>query len=406
MAPGSFLRSLLRGCFSSGDNSDAEKQTKYPHLRGGEYFSHERCSTRRIQKFPGANKARRGSGSDHKSWPTTRLHDQGHGQGQGQGSRQNNHASGGQKHDLHPVAVTATSHTPKRRPVRPNHEKPLPVVPRKSPPQQEQQQLEQQKALLPLHDQNHNVQQHSTDNVVTYSYTQTRERETKTESDETHVRVLTQQPTESIRTFISHDRSMNREAVSEVIDMIALRFSHIPYAVSGLAAMVYYGYDARPYKVSIVCPEHTRENQKCWAKAQGMIPIPRRSDIWGMATADGIVHQIRVRFPYDFEDMHALKIGSSAVSMLSLAGLADELARTYVNELKHSDHARQDNLAREMVWILQRIIQVRMPEHRLTPERIPRLTKETFWLPFSLAYPETVPLFAKAGWRIPSDGWI
>jgi hypothetical protein len=199
---------------------------------------------------------------------------------------------------------------------------------------------------------------------------------------------------------------MNREAVSEVIDMIALRFSHIPYAVSGLAAMVYYGYDARPYKVSIICPEHTRENQKCWAKAQGMIPIPRRSDIWGLATADGIVHQIRVRFPYDFEDMHALKIGSSAVSMLSLAGLADELARTYVNELKHSDHARQDNLAREMVWILQRIIQVRMPEHMLTPERIPRLTKETFWLPFSLAYPETVPLFAKAGWRIPSDGWI
>lgn len=292
--------------------------------------------------------------------------------------------------------------------MRPNHEKPLPVVPRKSPPQQQQQQLEQQKALLPLHDQNHNVQQHSTDNVVTHSYTQTRERETETESesDETHVRVLTQQPTESIRTFISHDRSMNREAVSEVIDMIALRFSHIPYAVSGLAAMVYYGYDARPYKVSIICPEHTRENQKCWAKAQGMIPIPRRSDIWGMATADGIVHQIRVRFPYDFEDMHALKIGSSAVSMLSLAGLADELARTYVNELKHSDHARQDNLAREMIWILQRIIQVRMPEHMLTPERIPRLTKETFWLPFSLAYPETVPLFAKAGWRIPSDGWI
>ncbi|KAM0487544.1 hypothetical protein ACHAP7_002062 [Fusarium lateritium] len=294
------------------------------------------------------------------------------------------------------ITLTATSHTPKRRP---NHEKPLPVVPRKSPPQQ------QQLPLLPLHthSQNHNVQRHF--NVTpSYTHTHTRERdtETETEPDEIHLHVLTQQPTESI----SYDRSMNREAVSEVIDMIALRFSHIPYAVSGLAAMVYYGYDARPYKVSIICPEHTRENQKCWAKAQGMIPIPRRPDLWGLATADGIVHQIRVRFPYDFEDMHALKIGSSAVSMLSLAGLADELARTYVNELKHSDHARQDNLAREMVWILQRIIQVKMPEHRLRPERIPRLTKETFWLPFSLAYPETVPLFAKAGWRIPSEGWI
>ncbi|KAF9776699.1 hypothetical protein IL306_005092 [Fusarium sp. DS 682] len=207
------------------------------------------------------------------------------------------------------------------------------------------------------------------------------------------------------------DRSMNREAVSEVIDMIALRFSHIPYAVSGLAAMVYYGYDdARPYKVSIVCPEHTRENQKCWAIAQGMIPIPRRrhDSVWGLATSDGIIRQIRVRFPYDFNEMHALKIGtagSNPVTMLSLAGLADELARTYVNELKHSDQHRQENLAREMIWILRRIIQCRLPEHALRPERIPHLIKETFWLPFTLSYPESVPLFAKAGWRIPNEGW-
>jgi hypothetical protein len=198
---------------------------------------------------------------------------------------------------------------------------------------------------------------------------------------------------------------MNYEAVCEVIDMIALRFSHIPYAVSGLAAMVYYGYDARPYKVSMLCPEHTRENQKCWAKALGMLPIPKRHDIWGVVTRDGMLRQIRVRFPYDFEEMHTLKVGSSAVSMLSLAGLADELARTYVNELKHSDQDRQENLAREMVWILNRIIQCRMPEHRLRPERIPHLINERFWLPFSLAYPEVVPLFAKAGWRIPNEGW-
>ncbi|KAG9508005.1 hypothetical protein J7337_001562 [Fusarium musae] len=208
--------------------------------------------------------------------------------------------------------------------------------------------------------------------------------------------------------FLSDDRSMNREAVSEVVDMIAQRFSHIPYAVSGLAAMVYYGYEARPYRVSIVCPEHTRENQKCWARAQGMIPIPRQRHVWGVATSDGILQQIRVRFPYDFNEMHALKIGTAGslpVSMLSLAGLADELARTYVNELKHSDHDRQENLAHEMIWILKRIIQCRLPEHALRPERIPHLIRETFWLPFTLSYPETVPLFAKAGWSIPDEGW-
>ncbi|KAF5680862.1 hypothetical protein FHETE_250 [Fusarium heterosporum] len=377
MALGSFLRSLLRDCFSAGDASDHDKQTQYSHLRGGETPSPARHS-RKVRKSGGENKARHDS--CYKSWAATRPHDQGQNQGLSQGQGQGfvqNRASGGQNHGLYAYG--------------PNHEKPLPVVPRQGPPQQQypSKALGLSKALLPLHIQSHNV----------HDSTDTRQRQRAT--DEIHV----QQRTGSNEAFFSHDRSMNREAVSEVIDMIALRFSHIPYAVSGLAAMVYYGYDAMPYKVSILCPEHTRENQKCWAKAQGMIPIPRRSDIWGLATSDGIVHQIRVRFPWDFEEMHVLKIGSSAVSMLSLAGLADELARTYVNELKHSDHARQDNLAREMVWILHRIIQVRMPEHMLRPERIPHLSKETFWLPFSLAYSETVPLFAKAGWRIPNEGW-
>ncbi|KLO87861.1 acetylxylan esterase precursor [Fusarium fujikuroi] len=96
---------------------------------------------------------------------------------------------------------------------------------------------------------------------------------------------------------------------------------------------------------------------------------------------------------------------ANPVSMLSLAGLADELARTYVNELKHSDRDRQENLAHEMIWILKRIIQCRLPEHALRPERIPHLTRETFWLPFTLSYPESVPLFAKAGWSIPNEGW-
>ncbi|KAF4963810.1 hypothetical protein FSARC_8170 [Fusarium sarcochroum] len=209
----------------------------------------------------------------------------------------------------------------------------------------------------------------------------------------------------SVAVITDTDRSMNREAVCEVVDMIALRFSHIPYAVSGLAAMVYYGYNAHPFKVSIVCPAHTRENQKGWAKAQGMMPIPRRPDIWGLATTDGLVRQIRVRFPYDFEDIHMLKVGDSAVTILSLAGLADELARTYVNELKFSSHERQEGLAEELVWVLKKIIRTRLPEHMLTPERTPHLVKETFWLPFSLSYPGTVPLFEKAGWKIPNEEW-
>ncbi|KAF5720351.1 acetylxylan esterase precursor [Fusarium mundagurra] len=284
--------------------------------------------------------------------------------------------------------------------------KPLPVVPRQRPPPARGQRTPSEDTSLQR--EGHN-QKHKRSNAVDTRLNASKQLNQKKHGTHTiyqQDQELDQGSNEAI--FFSDDRSMNREAVSEVVDMIAQHFSHIPYAVSGLAAMVYYGYEARPYRVSIVCPEHTRENQKCWARAQGMIPIPRQRHVWGVATSDGIVQQIRVRFPYDFNEMHALKIGTAGslpVSMLSLAGLADELARTYVNELKHSDHDRQENLAYEMIWILKRIIQCRLPEHALRPERIPHLIRETFWLPFTLSYPESVPLFAKAGWSIPNEGW-
>ncbi|KAF5557890.1 acetylxylan esterase precursor [Fusarium mexicanum] len=315
-------------------------------------------------------------------------------------SHKDQHASGGHQHQKQHRLISERL-------------KPLPVVPRQRPPQARGQRTPSEDTSLQRegHNQKQKHKRSSSSNVVDTRLNapkQLKKHGTHTlyQQDQELELELDQGSTEAI--FFSDDRSMNHEAVSEVVDMIAQRFSHIPYAVSGLAAMVYYGYEARPYRVSIVCPEHTRENQKCWAKAQGMIPIPRQRHVWGVATSDGIVQQIRVRFPYDFNEMHALKIGtagSNPVSMLSLAGLADELARTYVNELKHSDHDRQENLAHEMIWILKRIIQCRLPEHALRPERIPHLIRETFWLPFTLSYPESVPLFAKAGWSIPNEGW-
>jgi hypothetical protein len=381
------LRSIMRTWFSSDKSSDSEPDVRIESIRG-------ECPQ------PGRNRRRLKKeknnpfGLPKKRTYCSHCHGT-NGYGDNDSSRReakskshkDQDASGGQQHRLSEQL------------------KPLPVVPRQRPPQARGQQSPSEDTSL--HIQGHN-QKHKRSNVV-----DTQVNASKKQNQKKHgIHTLYQQDQEqgsNEAIFFSDDRSMNREAVSEVVDMIALRFSHIPYAVSGLAAMVYYGYEARPYKVSIVCPEHTRENQKCWAKAQGMIPIPRQRHVWGVATSDGIIQQIRVRFPYDFNEMHALKIGtagSNPVTMLSLAGLADELARTYVNELKHSDHDRQENLAHEMIWILRRIIQCRLPEHALRPERIPHLIRETFWLPFTLSYPESVPLFAKAGWSIPNEGWF
>ncbi|CCT62941.1 uncharacterized protein FFUJ_00454 [Fusarium fujikuroi IMI 58289] len=373
------LRSILRGWFASDKYSDSESE---PDVR----IESARGECPLPDRNRGRHKRERKNpfGLPKKRTYCSHCHGT-------NGYGDNDFSRGGQQHRLSEQL------------------KPLPVAPRQRPPQARGQRRTPSEDTS-LQREGHN-QKHKRSNAV-----DTRPNASKQVNRKKHgIHTLYQQDQDQDQDqgsneaiFLSDDRSMNREAVSEVVDMIAQRFSHIPYAVSGLAAMVYYGYEARPYRVSIVCPEHTRENQKCWAKAQGMIPIPRQRHVWGVATSDGIIQQIRVRFPYDFNEMHALKIGtagSNPVSMLSLAGLADELARTYVNELKHSDRDRQENLAHEMIWILKRIIQCRLPEHALRPERIPHLTRETFWLPFTLSYPESVPLFAKAGWSIPNEGW-
>ncbi|CZR33534.1 uncharacterized protein FPRO_01703 [Fusarium proliferatum ET1] len=390
------LRSILRGWFASDKYSDSESEpdVRIESVRGEcPLPDRNRGRHKRERKNPfGLPKKRTYCSHCHG---TNGYGDNDFSRGEREAKRKKSHkdqhASGGQQHRLSEQL------------------KPLPVAPRQRPPQARGQRRTPSEDTS-LQREGHN-QKHKRSNAV-----DTRPNASKQLNQKKHgIHTLYQQDQDQDQDqgsneaiFLSDDRSMNREAVSEVVDMIAQRFSHIPYAVSGLAAMVYYGYEARPYRVSIVCPEHTHENQKCWAKAQGMIPIPRQRHVWGVATSDGIIQQIRVRFPYDFNEMHALKIGtagSNPVSMLSLAGLADELARTYVNELKHSDRDRQENLAHEMIWILKRIIQCRLPEHALRPERIPHLTRETFWLPFTLSYPESVPLFAKAGWSIPNEGW-
>ncbi|KAG4293813.1 hypothetical protein FPRO06_00398 [Fusarium proliferatum] len=392
------LRSILRGWFASDKYSDSESEpdVRIESVRGEcPLPDRDRGRHKRERKNPFGLPRKRTYCSHCHGTNGYGDNDFSGGEREREAKRKKSHkdqdASGGQQHRLSEQL------------------KPLPVAPRQRPPQARGQRRTPSEDTS-LQREGHN-QKHKRSNAV-----DTRLNASKQLNQKKHgIHTLYQQDQDQDQDqgsneaiFLSDDRSMNREAVSEVVDMIAQRFSHIPYAVSGLAAMAYYGYEARPYRVSIVCPEHTRENQKCWAKAQGMIPIPRQRHVWGVATSDGIIQQIRVRFPYDFNEMHALKIGtagSNPVSMLSLAGLADELARTYVNELKHSDRDRQENLAHEMIWILKRIIQCRLPEHALRPERIPHLTRETFWLPFTLSYPESVPLFAKAGWSIPNEGW-
>ncbi|KAF4974377.1 hypothetical protein FZEAL_8709 [Fusarium zealandicum] len=372
MAVGSFLRSLLSMCSSSRKSSHKTQQTK--KTRDGTHPDHQQPLPRaRARDFRENQGYERAQGD---TWPAPREQ-----QPRAQPYRESRE----------PLRARADVKTIPRKPLPVPKRKPVPVR-RKPVPERVQECSDHQ----PPNARNpHNDQAPSTEPRLERS-------PRRHEASEPH---NSSGAGSTVGVVSATDRAMSPETIREVIELIAVRFSHIPYAVSGLAAMAYYGYDVKPFKVSIICPEHTHEALKCWARAQGMLAIPRRQDIWGVTTADGLIRQFRVRFPHDFQDAHMVRAGTSSVAILSLAGLADEIARTYVNELKHADLGRQGALAKELMWVLQRIIVSGLEEHVLKPERAPHLVRETFWLPFTLSYPDSVPLFKAAGWTIPNDGW-
>ncbi|KLO87862.1 uncharacterized protein Y057_14879 [Fusarium fujikuroi] len=264
------LRSILRGWFASDKYSDSESEpdVRIESARGEcPLPDRNRGRHKRERKNPfGLPKKRTYCSHCHG---TNGYGDNDFSRGEREAKRKKSHkdqhASGGQQHRLSEQL------------------KPLPVAPRQRPPQARGQRRTPSEDTS-LQREGHN-QKHKRSNAV-----DTRPNASKQVNRKKHgIHTLYQQDQDQDQDqgsneaiFLSDDRSMNREAVSEVVDMIAQRFSHIPYAVSGLAAMVYYGYEARPYRVSIVCPEHTRENQKCWAKAQGISLEPQGPGAMGV----------------------------------------------------------------------------------------------------------------------------
>ncbi|KAH7156441.1 hypothetical protein EDB81DRAFT_787068 [Dactylonectria macrodidyma] len=194
-------------------------------------------------------------------------------------------------------------------------------------------------------------------------------------------------------------RRMDRAAVREAITRIAELFGHIPYVVCGLSAMLYYGFEGRPTShIDLLCSEHSREALRGWAIAQGMYPLPNRPDHFGLVTSNGIIRQIHVDYVEDgFEDVDAIRSSKTRAVVLSLAGLADQIAQGYVKELECSAGRDQKQFATDMIWVLERIAASSRREHHLTPDRAPHIWQDTFWIPFTLSFPESVPLFGAAG---------
>ena len=80
---------------------------------------------------------------------------------------------------------------------------------------------------------------------------------------------------------------MSTETLKGVLARLSEQLGHIPYAVSGLAAMAVYGIAGRrPRHVSVVCAEHSRDNMLSWARAKGL-EVSGDDSIWIAGSAEG-----------------------------------------------------------------------------------------------------------------------
>lgn len=195
------------------------------------------------------------------------------------------------------------------------------------------------------------------------------------------------------------------ETVGEVLDTIGRIFAHgTPYCISGQAALAYYDTEHTlrpPNHVSLLCPQYARHNVRCWAIAHGMQASRTSPGSFAVPTSDGKLRRVRVKFLDNevYHQIETLRAGPYGTNIMTLPSLSNLIARCYTKELvtRRASLSRQDAYAREMRWVLRCMARQQDERHRLLPQRAAEILVPDFWIPFSLTYPDTVPLFARAG---------
>lgn len=196
---------------------------------------------------------------------------------------------------------------------------------------------------------------------------------------------------------------MSRETICEVVDGIGKMFAHIPYAVCGHAAMIYYGNTLHtPDHISIVCPAPSLDALVGWAQARGLALCARYPHAFAYTTGDGAGRCVRALAHAGFDGLRRVRLGPGRASVLTLPVLADSMACDYVTALRDDDHAGMAQRARDICWLMHRIVEVGGAEQRLTAEHAGFLGRLEFLEPFSLAHERAVPLMERAGLHLAS----
>ncbi|KAG7044324.1 Mov34/MPN/PAD-1 family protein [Colletotrichum scovillei] len=194
----------------------------------------------------------------------------------------------------------------------------------------------------------------------------------------------------------------------QILHRLGSTFSHVQYAVCGDAALIAYGHGSRSAShVTIICPAYAQEVMKAWAAAtSGMLNYPGESDTLGVSDEEGQVWPVKMRtmaFERSFETLPTVSLclgdDSSSTTILTMPALVNEIALSYVVDRHIEEEGFLDELAVDLVWLLQSIIEDGSPEQTLNAQDAPAISNPIFWYDFTDAYPELAGLFYDAGYR-------
>lgn len=195
---------------------------------------------------------------------------------------------------------------------------------------------------------------------------------------------------------------MEPHIVTEIIARIGRAFPHIPYAVTGVAAMVHHGFtERRARKINIVCPSPTRDVIRCWAVAQGMYRVKGDPDAFGLFTSDRKFRLIDIKFIDDgFDDLTIVRGGVSQTRIAGLSSIVGEIAKGYMDVLPTATLGTQHAYSECMHWALREMIG---KDKKLSRRTASTILQPEFWLPYTLSFPSAVHLFARVGLTGPTD---
>ncbi|KAK3180836.1 hypothetical protein K4F52_007794 [Lecanicillium sp. MT-2017a] len=205
---------------------------------------------------------------------------------------------------------------------------------------------------------------------------------------------------EVLEQLVYIDTDLDRKTVCDVVDGLGEVFDHIPFAVCGVAAMVYYGYDKFSLnRVSILCPSQSAEVILCWARSRGMPLFTGDPNLFGFKLGDGRVCFVRVRTysSGSFDDLGVVHLGPSRTPVLSIPCLVNQFAKDYIGKLDEISPEMQRRYAKDIMWMLDRMGQLSAPEQTFTPKHASWVLTRGFWLPFTLSFPEMIDAFSAAG---------